>query len=371
MSSFLRPMVSKTAHVLCLASITLCGVFSPRVLAAAAQTPVVDVHVHLINVSLLSYPWADQPANRRIARTWTIKDLDVASSSAILRPSTFVFCEVNAAPQDWNAEARYVQSLADAQHHAPASQPRVGGIVAHIALERGKQATAATLDSLMSDVPLLRGVRQGDAAGEDAPGFLLREDFIAGVSELGARNLHYELLLTQQSWGDAVELVRRLPNVTFVVNHMASPDITSGGVGSPSWQAWTSNITALASSPNVWMMISGAPQEASHGAYGNWTRSEVEPYVKFAITAFGFSRCVYAGNWFWINCEYSHRLAARESPEVAATDELLPVLLLAVFGTYEEWASALSTIVGSMSPSASDMHNFYVSNAQRVYRIDE
>lgn len=204
----------------CACIIVLALPWAPPVEAAAAAWPAIDIHVHLVNFSdpALSYTWASVPANAPIARTWTIADYATATRASPVRPSAFVFCEVAASPASWGAEARYVQALADAQP-PDSRQPRLSAIVAHVALQDAQ--VGATLDALQRDVPLLRGVRQGDVGDEGAPGFLTQPGFGDGLEELARRGLHYELLLNSELWADAVQVVRAHPNVTFVVKYAA------------------------------------------------------------------------------------------------------------------------------------------------------
>lgn len=54
---------------------------------------------------------------------------------------------------------------------------------------------------------------------------------------------------------------------------------------------WSTGIRSLGKLPNVFCKISGAPPEP-------WTNAEIEPFVQEVITAFGFERVVFAGNWF-------------------------------------------------------------------------
>lgn len=86
-------------------------------------------------------------------------------------------------------------------------------------------------------------------------------------------------------------------------SHLADPGIVPQGRDPAGWAAWTNNMTQLAARPNVFLMVDGAPEAASHSAakYGNWTEAEIRRYVEFGIRTFGFDRCMFAGNWFWLN----------------------------------------------------------------------
>jgi hypothetical protein len=57
--------------------------------------------------------------------------------------------------------------------------------------------------------------------------------------------------------GHALELVRRCPEVTFVLDHIGKPDIKNGLV-----DPWRQQIRELAAHPNVVCKISGIITEA-------------------------------------------------------------------------------------------------------------
>src|SRR3546814_11419226 len=75
-------------------------------------------------------------------------------------------------------------------------------------------------------MPLVRGVR--DNSQGHAPGFALHEPFVRGVREVARRGLHFELCLKHHQLDETIELVRRCPEVRFVLDHCGKPDIATG-----------------------------------------------------------------------------------------------------------------------------------------------
>jgi len=87
----------------------------------------------------------------------------------------------------------------------------------------------------------------------------------------------------------AIELVKRCPNVSFVLDHIGKPDIKNG-----LRQPWWGQIKELAALPNVVCKISGVVTEANHAS---WKPDDVKPYVAHVIDSFGFDRVMYGSDW--------------------------------------------------------------------------
>src|SRR3546814_16518460 len=99
-------------------------------------------------------------------------------------------------------------------------------------------------------MPLVRGVR--DNIQGHAPGFALHEPFVRGVREVARRGLHFELCLKHHQLDETIELVRRCPEVRFVLDHCGKPDIATG-----LREPWRSQIAGMAALPNSVCKISG------------------------------------------------------------------------------------------------------------------
>jgi L-fuconolactonase len=77
--------------------------------------------------------------------------------------------------------------------------------------------------------------------GETDEFYMLRDDFNRGISALREFNLAYDILIFERQLPQALQLVDRHPNQTFVLDHVAKPRIRDGAI-SP----WRENIRALA-----------------------------------------------------------------------------------------------------------------------------
>jgi L-fuconolactonase len=119
------------------------------------------------------------------------------------------------------------------------------------------------------------------------------------VRLLADLDLSFAIGVYHRQLASAVELVRRCPDVRFVLDHCGKP-----GIRDKLMEPWRTHITALAALPNVWCKISGLITEADHE---NWTPAQLRPYIDHAIERFGFDRVMFGSDW--PVSEQTHRYA--------------------------------------------------------------
>lgn len=237
--------------------------------------PIVDSHVHLLEPRLLRYSWTSGAPS--LDRQVLPKHLTEAA--APVRVEQFVFVEVDVDDPQHLDEAAWVAEQAR-------SDPRLTGMVASLPLEKG-QAIEADLDRLRRH-KILRAVRRLIQNQPD-PDFCVKPDFIAGLKLLAPHDLAFDICVFHRQLPNAIEMVRRCPEVRFVLDHIGKPGIKAGII-----DPWRQHMRELASLPNVHCKISGVATEADHRA---WTRDELKPYIAHAIECFGFERVMYGGDW--------------------------------------------------------------------------
>ena len=81
----------------------------------------------------------------------------------------------------------------------------------------------------------------------------------------------------------ALELVRRCPEVSFVLDHIGKPGIKQR----PARALVAARSASSPQLPNVVVKVSGVITEADHAA---WKPDDVKPYVAHVIDCFGFDR---------------------------------------------------------------------------------
>jgi L-fuconolactonase len=238
--------------------------------------PITDAHVHLYDIDKLSYPWlANVP---RINRSYGLADLDAARGPVELE--AIVFAEVAVAPGQHLAEAAWVQSLAD-------QDPRIQGIIAHAPLEKGPAAVEPDLQKLAQN-RCLKGIRRLIETEMD-PRFCLEPAFLDALRLLPRHNLTFDICVKHWYLAFALELARRCPDVTFILDHIGKPGIKHG-----MWEPWKTQIRELAALPNVHCKVSGVVTEADHTS---WTRDQVKPYLEHVFDCFGLDRTFFGSDW--------------------------------------------------------------------------
>lgn len=235
---------------------------------------IVDAHHHLWDPDVGDYPWmtGDYAALRR---RYDVHDLEPHLAANDV--SATIVVQVRA---DLAETVELLESCT--------RTTVMVGVVGWVDLT--SRDVGAQIDLLRSSVggQHLVGVRHG-AADEADPLWLLREDVDFGLRGLACRGLTFDLEITPRELAAANTLVRRYPELRFVVDHGAKPPIAEG------WsQDWADGISALAQSPNVWCKLSGLVTEAS---WTTWTPADLQPYVDHLIGAFGPGRLMFGSDW--------------------------------------------------------------------------
>jgi L-fuconolactonase len=282
------------------------------------EFPIVDAHVHLYDPAAISYPWMSQAPS--LNKPHLPQDYLARTGGVVV--DGIVFVEVDAAPGRHLDEARWVDNLAK-------GEPRVRGMVASIPLECGPSVEPDL--AALAELGVARGVRRLIQGHVKESGWALRDPFVAALRLLPRYRLTFDLCIYHPQLVEVTELVRRCPEVTFVLDHIGKPGIRDG-LTAP----WQAELRALARLPNVMCKISGAVTEADHAA---WREAAVAPYVAHAIECFGFDRVMFGGDW--------------------------PVVELA--GSYRRWVDLVDSVVAGSTPE--ERRKLYRDNATAFYRL--
>ena len=190
----------------------------------------------------------------------------------------------------------------------------------------------ATLETLRRN-PLLKGLRHVVQAEPD--GFLDDPAFNRGIAALLPTDLVpglvYDILIFARQLPEAIRFVDRHPHQSFVLDHIAKPDIKANGFAS-----WNVAIRDLARRPNVTCKLSGMVTEAD---WQTWSPHQLKPYFDTVLDAFGPSRLMFGSDW--------------------------PVLTVA--STYARWVETVSTWLTPLSPT--ERAAIEGETAARVYSL--
>ncbi len=204
---------------------------------------------------------------------------------------------------------------------------RIAGVVGWVDLQSPRVAERLEHFSHSSKLRGFRHIAQTEPDGR----FLTREDFVKGVAQLRAFGFTYDILIYPKQMPAAIELVARLPEQRFVVDHVAKPEIKSGKSAQ-----WAAHMREIAQSKNVFCKLSGMVTETD---WKRWKTEDFKPYLDVVFDAFGAERLMFGSDW--------------------------PVCLLAA--TYRQVNQLIEEYVKGFSQSDTD--KIFGGNAARFYGL--
>lgn len=232
----------------------------------------IDAHHHLWDLDVRDQPWtAELPALRRsfgideLRRAVVANDID----------ATVLVQTISVAD-----ETPELLALADAE-------PVIAGVVGWIDLTAPRAADQLARLKDGQGGRRLVGIRH-QVQEEPDPSWLCRAGVRRGLAAVGEAGLAYDLLVKPQQLASAVDTVRALPDVRFVLDHAGKPAIRDGAI-----QPWQAEIAELAQLPNVAVKLSGLVTEATD----EWTVEQLRPYVDVLLQAFEPFRIMFGSDW--------------------------------------------------------------------------
>jgi L-fuconolactonase len=281
--------------------------------------PRIDAHHHLWKLADRPQDWLDGPDLAGIRRDFTLTDL-LAETTAARIDRTILIQVLPDLDETWDFLA------------LAAGSDLVAGVVGWADLAAGN--IADVLDALPA-VPggdKLVGIRHLVQAEPD-PAWLNRPDVRRGLRAVAEAGLVYDLLTVPHQLPAAIDTVRALPELTFVLDHLSKPPIASGET-----EPWASRVRELAAEPNVYCKLSGMVTEAERLT---WRIADLRPYTDIVLDAFGPSRVMFGSDW--------------------------PVCLLAA--TYEEVCDAAEKMTAHLG--SDERADVFGGTAARAYRLPE
>src|SRR5438093_3241043 len=192
------------------------------------DVPIVDSHVHLWHPEHFRIAWLD--GSPRLNKRFAIPEY--REHTAGLDVEAMVYMEVDLAPEYKLLEVQWVVERAG-------EDPRLKGIVASAPVEYGEQVRAF-LDVLVALNPpgqtLIKGVRRLIQSEPD-PEFCLQPRFVRGVQMLAEYGLSFDICINYSQMASAIELVRRCPNTSFILDHIGKP-----GIKEPALDPWRAQL---------------------------------------------------------------------------------------------------------------------------------
>jgi L-fuconolactonase len=234
----------------------------------------IDGHVHVWDLAVRDQPWTAgdyAPLHRSFALADVADERARAGIGGVVLVQTLAVAE----------ETPELLTLAG-------TAPAVVGVVGWVDL------TAADVSEHLCRLQAepcgdrLVGIRHL-VQGEADPRWLCRPDVRRGLSAVAAAGLAYDLLILPHQLPAAHETAAAVPELRFVVDHLAKPAIAAGEI-----EPWATGLRALASLPNVTCKLSGMVTEAD---WTSWTVEQLRPYAESVLDAFGADRVLFGSDW--------------------------------------------------------------------------
>jgi L-fuconolactonase len=231
---------------------------------------IIDTHQHFWKYNSTDFGWVTD--NMRILR----KDYLPDELEVILKNNQVNGCIAVQADQS-ETETNYLLEL-------EASNSFISGVVGWIDLRN------PYLDERLQhykQFAKLKGFRH--ILQSEEPAFMLQDDFLKGINLLQKYNFTYDILIYPKHLAAALELVKQFPLQSFVIDHMAKPDVNNKEI-----EAWEKGIRAISNCANVSCKLSGLVTEAN---WQTWTNQDLVPYINTIVQAFGIDRIMFGSDW--------------------------------------------------------------------------
>ena len=235
---------------------------------------IVDAHHHFWDPARADYPWL---TDELTALRRAFGPADLAPLLEATRIEATVLVQTRSSLEETE------EFLATA-----AATPFIRGVVGWVDLrDPAVDEVIAQLRAGLGGDHLV-GIRH-QVHDEPDPDWLLRDDVRRGLQAVGRAGLAYDLLLRSREMPAAREVVAELPDIRFVVDHLAKPPIRDGVL-----QPWADLAGQLGRLPNTWWKLSGLVTEADWSA---WRPADLRPYVEHVLRIVGPERLMFGSDW--------------------------------------------------------------------------
>jgi L-fuconolactonase len=232
----------------------------------------IDAHQHFWIYNKTEYAWISDNM-RVLQRNFLPGDLRKELSSAGFSGSVAVQARQNLEETGW---------LLDLAEH----NDFIRGVVGWADI-RSLEKLKKQLDTFCKSGKLV-GLRHV-VHDEPDDNFMLRDEFLRGISILPDYGLTYDLLLFPRHLPVAEKVVAMFPDQKFVLDHIAKPLIKDKIL-----DPWADDIKRLAAHKNVGCKLSGMVTEAD---WQSWKSSDFHPYLDIVFKAFGPERLMTGSDW--------------------------------------------------------------------------
>ncbi|AZN42442.1 amidohydrolase family protein [Paenibacillus albus] len=278
----------------------------------------IDAHQHYWKLDRGDYGWLTPEAGPVLYRDYGPADLEPELERAGVSRTIIVQAATT------HAETDYMLQLAE-------QSESVAGVVGWLDFADPKWRQA--LESFSSH-PKFVGIRVMIQDMEDARE-VLQPHYVEALQELAAIQLPVDLVLKSHQLPVVIQLLKQVPGLHTVIDHIAKPRIGEGV-----FEPWASQMKELTETfPGVYCKLSGMITEANHQ---EWEPEQFVSYVRHIVDVFGTKRVMFGSDW--------------------------PVCLLA--GSYGDVCDVLASALPS-TLEAEELEAIYGGNAAAFYKLTD
>jgi L-fuconolactonase len=231
----------------------------------------IDSHQHFWKYDPVRYDWIDDNMSV-IQKDFLPEDLE-----PILKANRFDGCIT---VQSHQSEQENEFQLANADGH-----DFIKGVVGWIDLQSPKIEERLAYYQQFEKLKGFRHILQGESQRD----FMLRPDFLRGISMLKKYSYTYDILILPDQLKYTTKFASQFPDQRFVIDHIAKPNIKQKEL-----KGWEKDIKAVATFENVHCKVSGMVTEAD---WQNWQPADFNNYLEVVANSFGTKRLMYGSDW--------------------------------------------------------------------------
>ncbi|MFC4776273.1 amidohydrolase family protein [Paenibacillus sp. GCM10023252] len=229
----------------------------------------IDSHVHLWKIERGDYEWLT-PESGILYRDYEYEELEPLLDEHRVRGVV----AVQAAPS--LQETEYLLSLAE-------QYPRILGVVGWTDLAADYSESAIVW---LAEQQLLSGIRLDARFAASYTGGA-KQVLLNRLAYLISRGMVLDWLISPGVREVLLDVMKELPEMTAVVNHLAAPPFTAEG-----YAVWLSQMEQLSHYPNTFVKLSGMITQGD----GQQQDRHI-PYADAAIELFGSQRLLFGSDW--------------------------------------------------------------------------
>ena len=229
----------------------------------------IDAHQHYWQPAAPWHKWPD-PGQAALFRDFGPADLAPHLARHGIAGTVLVQAQPNDAETDW---------MLDLADRVPTILGVVGWVDLRSPLAPGRLAALARRPRLRGIRPMLQSL---------PPEWILHPAAAAALRAMAELGLAFEALIRPPHLPALLELARRYPTLTIMVDHADKPDLAGADLSD-----WAAAVQRLAGCDNVACKLSGLVSEAGRG----WSIDRLRPVVDVLASSFGPRRLAWGSDW--------------------------------------------------------------------------